>query len=326
MNARVMQVLKKRLPSLLLGGALGLGGGWLLRGSVHSAPTTTANVATVSAAATPAGQSPPYASPSSLNAAAANEAAEVQTFLRLACAADAAAAVELPRLLLAVQKSPGVLPMLAAHWAQRDAAHMFAALSRNPAARVLAADSTVREALFDHWLKADRDAALAALGDAQALPDIATIRSAAVGELLYKEPRRALTLINDWKLNLHYKDMGGITAWAKREPAAAAAAAADAAARMSLPMVADHLIIEIARVWKDTDPAAAIQWAVNHARRFPGSQAPATVVHIVSMEWDGYDPAPARAAAGAITDPALRVHLGLPLLPPADSEMALPAQ
>jgi len=322
MNAPGKLLLKKRLPSLLLSGAIGLGSGWLLRGAIRSVPTAAESAAPAASTKSPTGRSPQFAASPSRNPAAAGDAAAVQSFLCLVCAADSSALDELPRLMLTAQKSPGVLPMLAAHWAQRDPAHMFEVLSSQPSARALAADSAVRQALFDHWLKAYTDAALAALGDPNALPEMDSLRSAAVGGLLYKEPRRALKLIGDWKLNLHYNDMSGITAWAKREPATAA----DAAAQVPLPMVGEHLIIEIARVWKDTDPAAAIQWAVDHAHHFPGSQAAATMVHIVSMEWDGYDPAKARAAADTITDPALRVHLGLPLLPPLDAQMALPAQ
>ncbi len=321
MRAPVIQHLKKRLPALLLGSALGLGVGWLLRGVAGSAPAASAQSASTPEQETSTGAHSAH-SRAEKAALVAVEDAAVQSFLRLACTADAAALNELPRHLLAAQKFPGVLPFLAAHWAQRGSPHLFAALREGAPAQALAGESVVRKALFDHWLKSDPDAALAALGDNKALPEMDSLRSAAVRDLLHKEPRRALGLIGEWQLNLRYNDMGGISEWAKREPSAAA----DASAQVPLPMVSEHLVIEVARVWKDTDPAAAIQWAVNHASQFPGSNASATMAHVVRMDEDGYDPAKANAAADTITDHAMRIHLGLPPLPPADARAVAPHQ
>lgn len=306
---------------VMTGAATGALLGWILRGDV--AVSAKAEAGTKPDTALSAGPGNPAAGTSEPRSGAVDAIANadaLQPMLRLLCTADAAAPSDMPRLLLAARNLPGVTPFLSRHWADMDASHMYRVLRDETGSRPLSGDSAVTDALFDAWLAKDKEAALAALDDDDALPDMQRLRSSVVRELLHDEPERGLRQIAKWKLNLHYNDMGGIAEWAARDPAAAA----EASAHVPLRGVSEHLLIEVAKVWRNADPVAAMRWAMRHAIDHPDSPAAGKVSHIARLEWGEYKGELANAFADTITDPALRVKLGLDPLPRPESHTAPP--
>jgi hypothetical protein len=320
MKPRLFQHLRKRLPVMLAGAAIGMALGWLLRGS--SAPASAeVSAAPEKAAArivTPA--TPSDSARHSSSATPATEDAGVTSLLKLLCAADLATARDMERLLLAARSQQGVVPFLASRWAELDAAGMFQTLRGESSARPLSSDAVVRKALFDYWLTNDRDAALAALDDDKALPGTDKLRNDAAAALMKSDQALALRKILHWNINRRL-DGGGVGVWEIADPRAAAETghAFSATARYTMPM--EHVWIDIARAWGATDPVGALQWGLSREGRHIGNY-----LFNVMQFWKQHDPTAAEVYAASVTDPVTRVKLELPPLPRPPTEPVRPGR
>ena len=322
MKPPLLHRLLRRLPVLLIGAALGTLAGWLLRGAAaHSSGTAgTAPAGKADRLSSTPPQRPPNAAPQNTMPNTAPEDAAVTSLLKLLCAADIAAPRDMHRLLLAARSQHGIVPFLAAWWAELDAPHMFQTLRAETGARPLSSDPAVRKALFDAWLAKDKVAVLAALDDANALPGLYTQRRDAALALNKTDPLLGLRQILKWDINI-LPDSGGVGVWEIPDPRAAAELAQEIAAKSRYTGAAEHVWIDIARAWSRTDPAAAMQWALQHE----GPHVQLLAGNIM-LSWKESDATAAAAWAATITDPVLRVKLGLAPLRRQETEPVLPGR
>lgn len=309
--------LKRLLLHTIAGAALGIGIGWLSRGGRESLSSSSAEKHPDTSAARALH---PHSSDAQTAASVKNRAAEdpVLPLLRLFSAADKAAPREMPRVLRGARGLYGVMPFLAKHWAELDAQQMFDSLRAETGSRPLAGDPAVRKALFETWLAQDKEAALTALDDDKALADISGLRMEAARSLTHTEPVRGIAQIMKWRIG-NFIDTSGITAWAAKDPAAAA----EAASKANLAFVGEHMMLDIGEVWARTDPIGAMHWAMQHQGSLAGSLATGVMVYT----WEKSDPAAAAAFVASVTDPAMRIKLDFPPLPREESraEVVLPA-
>ncbi len=292
---------------MLMGAALGIAAGWLLRGAAaHSSAAAGTSSAENADRLSSTPQQPPGAAPQNTMPNAVPEDAAVTSLLKLLCAADTASPRDMHRLLLAARSQHGVVPFLAAHWAELDAPQMFETLRAERGARPLSSDPAVRKALFDAWLAKDKDAALAALDDDNALPGLYTQRRDAAIALNKTDPLRGLRQILQWRIH-NLMDAGGVGIWEIPDPRAAAEMANKIAATTPYNGTAEHVWIDIGRAWSRTDPVAAMQWAMQHEGAHIRS-----LTHVIMLFWKDRDAAACAAFGTSVNDPAMRVKLGLP--------------
>ena len=322
MKPPIFRRLLRKLPVMLIGAVSGTAAGWLLReAAVRSSGAAGASSANYAdhRSSTPQPQSFD-AAPKNTMPDVAPEDATVTSLLKLLCAADIAPARDMHRLLLAARSQHGVVPFLAARWAELDAPQMFETLRAERGARPLSSDPAVRKALFDAWLAKDKDAALAALDDDNALPGLYTQRRDAAIALNKTDPLRGLRQILQWRIH-NLMDAGGVGIWEIPDPRAAAEMANEIAAKTPYNGTAEHVWIDIGRAWSRTDPVAAMQWAMQHE----GAHVRA-LTHVSMLFWEDRDATAAAAWAATVTDPVMRVKLQLPPLPLPETEPVLPGR
>ena len=197
---------------------------------------------------------------------------------------------QLPGLARLAKDNPGALRMIAYRWIELDPQHFFETLQAESKKLDSRGQGTgfpisgMARYLFEEWPRLDEEAAIAALGDAEAMVGMSGLRHSVLNTIFKENPKRGFALLSEWSI-LHFgPNTDGLKKWARRDPRAAAQAALD----NPVGYGAEYSMKAIAKVWAEDDPAAAIEFALESSGRLGR-----TLRDTVLATWAGKD----RAAA-----------------------------
>jgi hypothetical protein len=209
---------------------------------------------------------------------------------------------DFPRLLRLARGHPAAWDIVVNRWSEIAPRQMFdtlVAASRSGGDLPMTEIMELGRNLFDHWIKNDREAAVAALNESAAVGMRDSLRMEVASRIVENSAERGLELMSDWHIEHYGPRMNAVEKWADANPRHAAEFA------LAHPAgYASQLTMEtIGKEWAKTDPSAALDFAASHSGDL-GSRLGNTVL----KAWAGRD---LNAAADwlAATDEATRNRL-----------------
>jgi len=271
----------------VLAAVLGLGGGYVLRGSsFHEAANSDRGGSGEATGTSFSGKGEQRAQSRALRVKRNVERSHgAHHWLHWMSGVEDATLAELPGLARMAKDNPGALRMIAYRWVELDPHNLLEILVKESKQRSPDTDLAfpIRELagyLFEEWPKLDAESAIAALSAPDALMSQSGLRHSVLNTIMKENPKRGLELMGAWSILNFGPDTKGVKEWAKRDPRAAVQAVLD----HPFGYGAQYSMEAIAKVWSEDNPAAALEFAGEASGRLS-----VKLREKVLAEWAGRD-------------------------------------
>ena len=167
---------------------------------------------------------------------------------------------DMERLIPFTKGNPMAEQMLLARWMELGPQHFFETVADASGGSI---EAQLRWQMLNEWVKIDQAAVVKALRSTDA-PGVDSMRMEIVGDVIENDAELGLELFHEWKIGSYRPRMGAVEKWARADPKYAA----EFVLAHPVDTVTESAVELIGKIWSESDPEAAMDFAVGEQDRF----------------------------------------------------------